>query len=1223
VFANYRIINQVSAGRDGVCYRARDVRSDAEVLLVALDARLEAPEWKRPMARRLRLASLLAHPTARRILDLNLASEPRFLVLESVATAPAPGPFAFRFATWDDALEGALALVGGIAEAHRMGLAHGRLGEDTVTRQEPAQSQFVIDWTGLDVGMGMAPARVAGTPRREPSPADDILALGSLVAGWLPEMPAESPGTLASGASAGTTLEAVIEWMQSADPAERPAAVEVLERLRALASAPNLLRTGSCTTIDDPGFSLSAPWSSQEQDRDPPAPPRPALAIPKQLGRFLVGDKLGEGGMGVVFRGEDRADGTTVAIKVLRGAWVERPDAIRRFTREARILATIQSPHVVNYIEANEDGGVHYLVLEYVQGRSLKGWLTTGARFEEKTALAIIADVARGLSVAHDRGIIHRDIKPDNILLVDGVLRTQTESEPGPGPADPPSVVVAASASASGSGPGAAPAPRLQVKLSDFGLARHTEETESLLLTQTGAILGTPLYMAPEQSRGTAALGPPADVYSLGATLFHLLAGRPPFQASSAADLMARLRNEPAPGVRTLNSRVSEGAAQVVARALAKRPEERYRDAGEMLQDLDRLLRGEPTSLVAHPARPVCDPKELVAFQFRWELESAPRQLWPSVSNTERLNRALGLPAVAFRTEPDPTGGSRRFGQFTTAGLEVSWREHPYEWVEGQRMGVLREFSQGPFRWFLSVVELMPRENGGTLLEHTVQVAARGLFGRLLARLKIGRQGGRAMDRVYRRIDAALAGKLGRDPLIDPFEAAPPLAREQTRRIERWVESLEEHGIDPVAAERIGDFLGLATAPEVARIRPLALARRLSLEPDQVIAACLHGAHDGALVLLWDILCPVCRIPAKFVAALAELGAKGHCDACQLDYELDFGRSVELIFRAHPEIRESDLGTYCIGGPAHSPHVVAQMRVRPGERLVLNLSLDEGRYRLSGPQLGFALEFRTEPRQSIKQCDLILPRPAEASAQPLVLAAGAQRFSLSNRSDRELVVKVERVAPRDDALTAARASALPLFRALFPAETLSVGRSVGLETMTLVVTELDDPDGLYERLGDARAFTAIHEQFEALGGCLREHGGALVKTVGEGIVASFSEPVAAVAAALELAHALAGHDPTRGLALRVGVHRGPVLVATINDHLDYFGNTARLAARLPRLAPPGGVILSPAVASDPGVATLLQARRLPLAAVPATIPGLKEGFVHCIEPATQGEHTLL
>ena len=199
---------------------------------------------------------------------------------------------------------------------------------------------------------------------------------------------------------------------------------------------------------------------------------------------------------------------------------------------------------------------------------------------------------------------------------------------------------------------------------------------------------------------------------------------------------------------------------------------------------------------------------------------------------------------------------------------------------------------------------------------------------------------------------------------------------------------------------------------------------------------------------------------------------------------------------------------------------------------------------------------------------------------------------------------------------------MPLFRDLFPAETLSAGRSVGLETMTLVVTELDDSDGLYQRLGDARAFSAIHEQFQLLSGCLRTHGGAPVKTVGEGVVGSFADPVAAVRAALDLAPALAAHDLTRGLGLRVGVHRGPVLVATINDHLDYFGNTARIAARLPRLARPGAVVLSPAVASDPGVAAFLQSRQLPLTTVLAEIPGLKEGFVQRVEPAAADALTM-
>jgi class 3 adenylate cyclase len=163
--------------------------------------------------------------------------------------------------------------------------------------------------------------------------------------------------------------------------------------------------------------------------------------------------------------------------------------------------------------------------------------------------------------------------------------------------------------------------------------------------------------------------------------------------------------------------------------------------------------------------------------------------------------------------------------------------------------------------------------------------------------------------------------------------------------------------------------------------------------------------------------------------------------------------------------------------------------------------------------------------------------------------------------------------------------------------------------MTLVVAEIDDADGLYQRLGDAQAFSVLNDQFQRLSACLREHGGAPVKTMGEAVVASFSDPVAALRGALALTPAQADDA-----GLRVAVHRGPTLVATINDHLDYFGTTARLATRLPRLAKGGAVVLSQAVASDPGVAALLQEHRLALATVPAEVPGLKEGFVHRAVP---------
>ena len=137
-----------------------------------------------------------------------------------------------------------------------------------------------------------------------------------------------------------------------------------------------------------------------------------------RLGRFLILEKLGEGGMGAVYRAEDSADGSTVAIKVLHPDEARRPRARRRFAKEARLLAEVNNPYVTNLVEVNEDGGVHYLVLEFVAGTSLARWLVQRGRLDEPTALGIMADVARALDFAHGRGIVHRDVKPENILLV-------------------------------------------------------------------------------------------------------------------------------------------------------------------------------------------------------------------------------------------------------------------------------------------------------------------------------------------------------------------------------------------------------------------------------------------------------------------------------------------------------------------------------------------------------------------------------------------------------------------------------------------------------------------------------------------------------------------------------------------------------------------------------------------------------------------------------------
>jgi serine/threonine protein kinase/class 3 adenylate cyclase len=1241
---DYRLLAQLSSGRDGVAYRAEPRTGGPVVELRRLSLKPDGAGTGRwaDLTKRLALASRLTHPNLRRLLDVGLSSSPPFVTLEPVdgpRLADAPG------ISSPDAPDSRLrmfhSLASALVAAQRLGLILGRLDPWTVHGRDA--NSLKIDATGIDSfssshGPGpsgpalqafVAPEAREG-PDTEQSQEADIYSLGALGVWLLSGLPPDEgpspdlrvprsasvlirsmlagdptarptavlvervlseivndlvrrgefhnepttempplPGTDASDTQAFTSEELNGPRANGAGPPVVPAVAVGGERSvdpGALTVAePNPSKATLLIPEDSPSSSISATGvygspSDLETIAEPKPDPAPTPP-PQILGRFRLVEKLGEGGMGEVYKAIDEADGSVVALKVLRPEWASKPTAMARFRKESRLLAKVNNPYVTNLIEVNEDRGLHYIVLEFVAGRSLDHFLKEKGRLDERTALAVAADVARGLMDAHRLGIVHRDIKPANILLVGTEISTSASAVLSEHP---------------------------RVKLTDFGLARHAVESVSMAVTQSGVIVGTPTYMAPEQCGG-GALDARADVYALGVTLFHLVAGRPPFEAEDLRAVIAKHMNEPAPPLRKYNSAASEGLSRVVAKALAKSPDARYADASAILEDLDRLLKGEPTALFDHPAMPAAARSDdAMQFDFSWELEAPARKLWPCVSNTDRLDRALGFGAVEYSMKFDPARGVRRFLAGKKAGMAEEGEEHPYEWVEGRRLGVYREFTKGPFHWVLSVVELTPRVGGGTTLTHSLRLVPRGWFMRLGTRWGVGSTLKRDLERVYRRIDAAITGKLGHSPTLDPFEPPSELPDIQQRRLDGLVARLVELGVEETVAQRLGEYVATTPAPELSRIRPIALARRLGLPDEQVIAACLHGANIGLFVLLWDLLCPVCRVPSEVKDTMKSLTDHGHCEACQLDYQLDFANSVELVFRSHPQVRAADTNLYCAAGPFHQPHVAAQVRLRPGERLDLDLELGEGDYKLRGPQLGWALDFRVRPGAVARRRDLKLSHGPEPGPVP-ELGARGQVLGLENDSGRELIVRVERTARRDDALTAARASSLALFRELFPTEVLAPGQLVSVERVALLLTALDRPRELYEALGDARAFGALHEMFRRFEAVIKREGGALVKTQGEGIFAVFGGPEAAVQTALALSADLDAGESTPVLRplLRVAVHAGPVMAANLNDHLDYFGATVHKATLALLAAAPGALVLTEPVASDPRVAERL------------------------------------
>ena len=325
------------------------------------------------------------------------------------------------------------------------------------------------------------------------------------------------------------------------DLAERPTAREVQERLAGLLASMDV--TG---ILEKSGENVARSTFLARLDRSESIVDRSGTgtcvleAGTPRLGRYRLLDKLGEGGQGVVYRAQDPADGSVVAIKILRTSRLDNPDVLRRFRKEARLMAEANNPYVVNLLEFNDEDGIPYMVLEFVAGEGLDRLLVARTRLDERTALSIMSEVARGLMQAHERGIVHRDIKPANILL-------QDQAPTAGAPIGETIALVLEPGSRLGAGElstglaeteNAAP----RVKISDFGLARHVIDTESLVTTAAGALLGTPHYMAPEQWTGRA-VDARTDVYAMGATLFHLLAGRPPFAAETRDELCAQHSN--------------------------------------------------------------------------------------------------------------------------------------------------------------------------------------------------------------------------------------------------------------------------------------------------------------------------------------------------------------------------------------------------------------------------------------------------------------------------------------------------------------------------------------------------------------------------------------------------------------------------------------------------------------------------------------------------------
>jgi serine/threonine protein kinase len=272
-----------------------------------------------------------------------------------------------------------------------------------------------------------------------------------------------------------------------------------------------------------------------------------------QIPGYRILGKLGAGAMAAVYKAKQLSLDRTVAIKVLPKRFSENPDYVKRFYQEGKAAASLNHNNIVQAYDVGETGGRHYFVMEYVEGKSIYEDLAEGKIFSEDRALDIAIQVSHALAHAHARGLIHRDVKPKNIMIdTSGVA-----------------------------------------KLADMGLARQLSDIETAQ-SEVGKAYGTPYYIAPEQIRGELDIDGRADIYSLGATLYHMVTGRVPYEAPNPSDVMRKHLKENLIPPDHINTSLSAGISEVIEIMMAKDRDDRYSSAEVLLIDLEAVRNGQP-----------------------------------------------------------------------------------------------------------------------------------------------------------------------------------------------------------------------------------------------------------------------------------------------------------------------------------------------------------------------------------------------------------------------------------------------------------------------------------------------------------------------------------------------------------------------------------------------------------------------------------------------------
>jgi class 3 adenylate cyclase len=584
----------------------------------------------------------------------------------------------------------------------------------------------------------------------------------------------------------------------------------------------------------------------------------------------------------------------------------------------------------------------------------------------------------------------------------------------------------------------------------------------------------------------------------------------------------------------------------------------------------------------------------IVGQRVQVQVEGPPvpkERAWRLVGDTDWLNRVAGNGAVlSMELEAQRDGLSVIKGLLAgPLGLRFPFEEVWTSWVRGESFRQVRTV-HSPL--------LLGTDYEARLVPDGDQVRPRISLTLTVTRLALPIAHFEAAG-IARRWKAALQA-LAEPP--QALRALPPAAQEA---FARW------RGVSNTdLVRRVTEHLATSHPNELRQLRGYLLADQWGLDRDTVLEDLLNGVDVGALELYWSVRCVRCYGEVASGTTLSDLADHATCPSCRIDFASDLGDNVEVLFTPHPSVMKRTEERFCTLFPAGASSQYAVITLAPGQTLGSHLTLPPGEWTLgaggeeadsrlilaAGTQ-GGAVDWR-----------------ASTTGGTVHGTAGPQRVTVHNDAPGRRRVYLTRVGGDDPRIPASRLTTLPAFRKRMGHQVLAAGTRIGVRSVALVFTDLSDSTAMYEEMGDAGAYALVRDHFRVLDAVIEAHGGTVVKTIGDAVMAAFHDAGTALGAALAMQAAFNPWVEARGLKqpprLKIGLHVGPALaVHTDAAGIDYFGGTVNTAARAQGVAASGEVVWTQAIAADSRVDTMLAEAGLPVSTLERQLKGLKDTVI--------------